>query len=120
MPWQKTTPLTERLSCIALYQTRLWSMTERCTRFNISRKTGYQWLRRSAQEGCSGLPATSRAPLACPHRIAADVAAVRLAAKPLPPSWGPRKRLPELARHYPALEWPAASRAGELFRTAGR
>jgi hypothetical protein len=42
MPWQKTTPMTERLSFVELYQTHLWSMTELCTRFNISRKTGYK------------------------------------------------------------------------------
>jgi putative transposase len=119
MPWQKTTPMTERLSSIELYQTRLWSMTELCTRVNISRQTGYKWLRRCAQEGFSGLQAKSRAPLSCPHRLAPEVAAVLLAAQHLHPSWGPRKILPYLARRRPALEWPAASSAGELFRNAG-
>jgi transposase len=94
-------------------------MTELCTRFTISRKTGYTWLRRYLHEGFSGLQEKSRAPLSCPHRIAADVAAVLLAAKQLHPSWGPRTLLPYVARHYPALEWPAASRAGALFRKAG-
>jgi transposase InsO family protein len=119
MPWKKTTPMTERLSVIALYQTRLWRMTERCTRFNISRKTGYKWLRRYSQEGVSGLQEKSRAPLSCPHRIAPEVAAVLLEAKHLHPSWGPRKILPDLERHHPALEGPAASRAGERFRKVG-
>jgi putative transposase len=120
MPWQKTTPMTERLSVIELYQTRLWSMTERCTRVNISRKTGYKWLRRYAQEGFSGLQERRRAPLSCPHRIAPEVAAVLLEAKHLHPSWGPRKLLPYVARHHPFLELPAASSTGELFRKAGR
>jgi hypothetical protein len=51
MPWKKTTPMTERLNFIELYHTRLWSMTELCTRFGISRKTGYKWLGRYVQEG---------------------------------------------------------------------
>src|SRR5918911_3483295 len=119
MPWKKTTPMTERLSFIALYQTRLWRMTELCTRVDISRQTGDKWLRRDSQEGLSGLQEQSRAPLSCPHRIAPEVAIALLEAKPLHPRWGPRKILPYLARHCPALEWPAASRAGELFRTAG-
>jgi putative transposase len=63
MPWKTTTPMTERLSFIELYQTRLWSTTELCTRFNISRKTGYKWLRRHAQEGLAGLQEKSRAPV---------------------------------------------------------
>jgi hypothetical protein len=66
MPWQKTTPMTARRSFIELYQTRLWSMTELCTRCNISRKTGYKWLRRDWQEGSSGLQEKRRAPFATP------------------------------------------------------
>jgi putative transposase len=119
MPWQKTTPMSERLSCIALYQTRRWSMTELCTRVNSRRKTGDKWLRRDAHEGFSGRQEKRRAPLSCPHRSAPAVAAVLVEAKPRQPSWGPRKLLPSLARHHPALEWPAASRAGALFRNAG-
>jgi putative transposase len=119
MPWTKTTPMTERRSFLELYQTRLWRMTERCTRFNIRRKTGYKWLRRYSQEGLSGLQEKSRAPLSCPHRSAPEVAAVLVEAKPLHPRWGPRTILPYLTRYRPALELPAASRAGELFRNAG-
>jgi putative transposase len=119
MPWKKTTPMTERLSFLALYPTRLWSMTELCTRFDISRKTGYAWRRRYSQAGLSGLQEQSRALLSCPHRIAPEVAAVLLEAKHLHPHWGPRKILPSLARHRPTPEWPAASSAGELFRNAG-
>jgi transposase len=118
MPWKKTTPMTERLHFIELYQTRLWRLTELGTRFDTSRQTGYQWLRRSSQEGLSGLQEKRRAPLHCPHRLAPEVAAVLLEAKQLHPSWGPRKILPYLARHRPDLELPAASSAGELFRQA--
>jgi putative transposase len=70
MPWKKTTPMTERLNFIALYQTRLWTTTELCTRFGISRKTGYKWLGRYMQEGLSGLQEKPRnsPPLSTPHR----------------------------------------------------
>ena len=90
MPWTKTTPMTEHLNFLELYQTRLWSMTELCTRFCIRRKTGDPWLRRYAQEGFSGRQEQSRTPLSCPHRIAPEVAAVLLEAKhlhPPTPAW---------------------------------
>jgi putative transposase len=119
MPWKKMTPMTERLSLIELYQTRLWRMPERCTRFNISRTTGNTWRRRDAPEGVSGLQEQCRAPRSCPHRLAPEVAAVRWAAKPRHPSGGPRQLLPSLTRDRPALEWPAARRAGERCRTTG-
>jgi putative transposase len=119
MPWKKTTPMTERLNFIALYQTRLWTTTELCTRFGISRKTGYKWLGRYMREGLSGLQEKPRMPRHCPHRIAPDIAAVLLEAKRLHPNWGPRKILPYVARHHPALALPAASSTGALFRNAG-
>jgi putative transposase len=119
MPWKKTTPMTERLNFIELYQTRLWTMTELCTRFGISRKTGYKWLGRYMQEGLSGLQEKPRIPRHCPHRIAPEIAAVLLEAKRLHPNWGPRKILPYVARHHPALGVPAASSTGALFRKAG-
>jgi putative transposase len=74
MTWKKTTPMTERRSCIELYHTRLWSMTELCTRFGISRKTGDKWLGRYMKEGLSGLQEKSRVPRHCPHRIAPELA----------------------------------------------
>jgi putative transposase len=119
MPWKKTPPTTERLCLIDLSQTRRWRMTELCPRFNLSRNTGDTWLRRDSQEGFSGPQEKRRAPRSCPHRIAPAVAAVLLEATPLHPRWGPRKILSSLARNRPALAWPAASSAGELFRTAG-
>jgi hypothetical protein len=77
MPWKKTTPMTERLSCLDLYQTRLWRMPARCTRFHSSRTTGDTWRRRDAPEGVSGRQEQRRAPRSCPHRLAPEVAAVR-------------------------------------------
>src|SRR5215211_6464146 len=119
MPWKKTTPMTERLNFIELYQTRLWSMTELGTRFGISRKTGYKGLGRYVEDGLSGLQEKPRLPRHCPHRLAPDIAAVLLEAKRLHPQGGPRKILPDVARHHPALELPAASSTGALFRKAG-
>jgi putative transposase len=119
MPWKKTTPMPERLNLIELYHTRLWTMTELCPRFGIGRKTGYKWLGRSMQEGLSGPQEKPRIPRRCPHRIAPDIAAVLLEAKRLHPHWGPRKILPSVARHPPALGLPAASSPGALFRKAG-
>ena len=39
MPWQETDPMRERVQFIALYQTGLYTMSELCARFGISRKT---------------------------------------------------------------------------------
>ena len=76
MPWQQTTPMTERLHCIALYQTRLRTRTALGPRSGSSRNTGDQWRGRDRQGGPSGLQETPRTPRGCPHRIAPAIAAV--------------------------------------------
>ena len=43
-----------------------------CSRFGVSRKTGYKWLGRFDEGGRQGLRDRSRAPHQCPHRITAD------------------------------------------------
>ncbi len=37
MPWAKTSAVQERIRFIADYESRLYSMTERCKRFGVSR-----------------------------------------------------------------------------------
>jgi hypothetical protein len=37
MPWECTEPMSERLRFVTLYREKLFSMTELCARFHISR-----------------------------------------------------------------------------------
>ena len=53
------------------YRSGLYTLTELCERFRVSRKTGYKWVRRFEQGGASGLEDRSRAPHRCPHRMPA-------------------------------------------------
>jgi len=46
MPWQESCAMDERVSFIADHVSGLWTMTELCERYEISRKTGYKWLDR--------------------------------------------------------------------------
>lgn len=119
MPWTQTDPMHERLHFVLAHAQELFSMTELCARFGISRKSGYKWLERYRSEGLPGLVERSRAPQHCPHRLSAEVEAVLLEAKRAHPNWGPRKILAFLARRRPELPLPAASTAGECFRRAG-
>jgi putative transposase len=119
MPWKETDPMTERVQFMAAYLSQMYSMTELCERFGIRRNTGDKWVHRYANEGPVGLQEKSRAPHRCPHRISEEVDAALLEAKRAHPTWGPRKILPSLMQRRPALELPAPSTAGELFRAAG-
>lgn len=119
MPWRQTEPMTERVRFITLHQEGLYSMTELCDRFGISRKTGYKWLARFEAAGLPGLAEQSRAPHACGHRTPSEVEVALLEARKAHPSWGPKKLLPYLKKRRPELALPAASTVGALLKRHG-
>lgn len=119
MPWAETEPMKERMRFAADVERGLYSMTEACARYGISRRTGYKWLDRYEAEGPMGLLERSRAPHGCPHRLEAGVVAAIVEARRWHPSWGPRKLLAWLAKRRPDLMLPAASTAGDLLKRRG-
>ena len=55
MPWRERLPMDERVQFISDYQRQLFTMTEICDRYGVSRKTGYKWIARYAADGAAGL-----------------------------------------------------------------
>lgn len=68
MPWNQTCPMSERAKFALAAEEGLFSMTELCRRFGISRKTGYKWLGRYREGGLEALEDRSRAPKTIPHQ----------------------------------------------------
>jgi len=116
-----TDPMCERAKFVALYQEGLFSMSELCRRFGVSRNTGYKWLARYEQGGFDGLKDQSRSPLTCPHQTAPEVEEALLQARREHPTWGPKKLLPYLEKRRPDLaeRLPAPSTVGEIFKAGG-
>ena len=116
MPWTETEPMKERMRFIAEAERGLYSMSELCARYGISRRTGYKWLGRYEATGPTGLQERSRAPHHCPHRIDAGMATAIVEVRRQHPSWGPRKLLAWLGERRPEEDWPAASTVGDLLK----
>jgi putative transposase len=119
MPWTHTDPMTERHKFILAHEDQLFSMTELCQRFGISRKTGYKWLRRYREGGLEGLADRSRAPKQCPHRTPEAIQELVIEARQAHPRWGPRKLLDYLEPRHPEVQLPAPSTVGDLLRRKG-
>ena len=119
MPWAETSAVQERIRFIADYDSGLYTMTELCERFGVSRQTGYKWIHRYREEGAAGLDDRSRAPHRCPHRMSQAAERAIVAARRRHPTWGPRKLLAWLADRQPQLELPSPGRAAALLARKG-
>src|SRR5262245_62658868 len=112
MPWTVSTPMTQRLDFVEDFARGLYSMSELCAHYQISRRVGYKWLQRYRLLGLAGLADQRRTPHYSPTRTGPDIVALLVAARRAHPTWGPRKLLPYLARRQPNLPGPVASTVG--------
>ena len=119
MPWRERSPMDERVQFISDYQRQLWTMTELCDRYSVSRKTGYKWLARYDEEGPAGLTNRSSRPQQSPQATHEDMVAAIVALRKRHPRWGAKKILPVLAEREPEWTLPATSTANDILKRAG-
>ncbi len=91
MPWRTTGLMSLRREFVMMALRAGVSMSELCRRFEISRKTGYKWLRRYRVEDLRGLVDRSRRPHRMRIHVPAGIEAAILALRVRHPSWGARK-----------------------------
>ena len=103
MPWRKVNPMEERVRFVLEHETDLFSMTELCERFGVSRKTGYQLVAAYAAGGVEGLAAWSRRLLHSLDQIDSTVVKAVLTWRRRHPGWGPKKLLWCLDQHEAQL-----------------
>lgn len=116
MPWQESSPMSERLAFVQACLDRSEAIVRICDRFGISEKTGYKLLKRFRDEGLEGLSDRSRARLTHPYRITAQVASEIVAIRKKYPLYGPQTIRDILRQRNAARHWPAASSIGELLK----
>jgi transposase InsO family protein len=111
--------LEERIKFIAAYLEGSESVSALSRQFGISRETAHKFLSRYSAEGVEGLRDRSRAPHVHPNAVTEAVLELVIQARRAHPSWGPRKLVAYLARHYPGLTLPAPSTLSRLLHRAG-
>ncbi len=120
MPWIETCVMEERINFVISLLESTYSMSELCSHYNISRKTGYKWLERYRQGGIRYLYDRSRAPINHPHEISPQVKDSILAVKERFPKWGARKIRSRLERIHPGWPYyPAISTIGLFLQKQG-
>jgi len=120
MPWTETCVMEERVKFIMEVLDGTYCMTESCSYYGISRKTGYKWLDRYRQSGIEALRNRSRAPHSHPHEISHQVKEAILAIKKRFPKWGAPKIRARLERIHPNWDsYPAVSTIGLFLHKQG-
>ena len=119
MPWQERCAMDQRTSFVSEYLTGLWTMTELCEHFAVSRKTGYKWLERFDAGGRAALADHSRRPHGHPATTSDRVLQRLLETRARFPRWSVGKVVTWLRRRYPRTTWPCRTTAYDLMRRAG-
>lgn len=91
MSWKESDRVSLRSEFVRLASAEGANRSQLCERFGISRKTGYKWLRRWADEGDDGLVDQSRRPDRSPGQTAAAIERAVLKIRQQHPAWGGRK-----------------------------
>jgi transposase InsO family protein len=111
--------MEEKLRFVFEHELRERTMTELCERYEITRQTGYFWLRRYREAGVDGLVQHSRAAHRHGNQMSEEIEQRVLGLRQAHMRWGPRKLKRILERDEPGRSWPAASTIGALLRREG-
>lgn len=90
MSWMSSI-MVQRSEFVRLAGVEGQEFSEVCSRFGISRKTGYKWMTRFREEGESGLVDRSRRPKKSPGKSSTKTESMILKLREKHPRWGGRK-----------------------------
>ena len=116
MPWQESSPMSEKLAFVQACLDRKKRIVDICSEFGISEKTGHKQLKRFREEGIKGLEERSHAGLTHRYRITPEVRERVLELRRRYPLYGAQMLRDWLLQHEPGERWPAASSIGELLK----
>lgn len=120
MPWKESDAMDQRGDFVRDAMSQRFTMVELCARYGVSRRIGYTWLARFAEDGRRGLADRSRRPHTCPTAVRPVLAELLCEFRRLHPDWGARKLLRVLRDRHPEIEdWPAASTTADLLARRG-
>jgi transposase InsO family protein len=119
MAWRASGVVDQRKKFVREYESGEWTMAELCRIYEVSRESGYKWLRRSQVEGEAGLEDRSRAPVRHPNQTKPSTEQQLLALRQRHATWGARKLRAYLQQKQPRLVLPAASTIGALLKREG-
>jgi transposase InsO family protein len=111
--------MDERVQFIHDYHRELFTMTELCDRYGVSRKTGYKVVERYEANGAAGLAWRSSRPGHSPQATSPRVVKAIIALRTRYPTWGGKKIVVVLSEKHPTWTLPAISTANDILKRRG-
>ena len=119
MPWSETTAMEQRVQFIRDWRSARLTIADLCALYDISRKTGYKWIKRYIEEGPDGLLERSHTAQSVHNKTLPEVEQAILAMRLAHPSWGPKKLLHKLGQRQPRLVLPGRSTVADILSRNG-
>jgi len=116
MPWKVMDVMSQRYEFCQLALESGSNFSALCQMFDISRPTGYKWLRRYLEEGGVGLRDRSRRPRHSPQRTSEALEERVVELRRRYPYWGPRKLRRLLRDLVSPAELPAVVTVARILR----
>ena len=119
MPFREIGRVEQRVGLFCDYDTGVWTVSELCRAYGVSRETFYVLRARRASGDPAWFCERSHAVASCPHRTSAAIAEAVVATKRRFVRFGPKKVKAWLDRMEPGTTWPAASTIGDILKREG-
>ena len=120
MPWKDERPMDQRLLFVADHMRELYKFNELCSRYGVSRKTGYKWVERYERDGVEGLEERTRRPLTqptqLPYAMRQSIIELRGSRRT---ELGPKKIQARLRERYPDRSPPSRTTIYNVLKRAG-
>lgn len=119
MGWQRTSIMEEKLKFIRAWLSGVYSISDLCLSFGISRTTGHRLIRRYEKEGMACFFVASKSPKHIPHKTSSEVESAIVFLRKKHPRWGARKIQKLLEQDIPLEMIPAESTINKILSRNG-
>jgi len=109
MPWKDTSIMEERVFFINEYRSGIWTITDLCNEYGISRTLGYKYIKRFESFGMRGLIDLPKTPHTSPKKTPKSIEDDIIQLRKEHPRYGPEKLSTKLSELHPEKRWPALS-----------
>ena len=119
MPWKETTTMQQKAEFIHEWKSGLYSISELCRAFEISRSTAYRLIKRFQNESYDGLLRLSKAPVKHPNQTPQDIELAIIDLRKKHKRWGARKIWKLLQHDFPLDHIPSIVTVNNIMKRNG-